>query len=138
VQPVDCPIVLPATFLALAAAMEDAEVAIPSYRGRHGHPPLLSAAVIPRILAAGPDEPLSGLLQARVQGSGFRVQNSGFRAAGGLARGSLLPNPSYGVGCRFVEVDDPGVLVNIDRREDLEQLAGILGGRREAEGEVEE
>jgi CTP:molybdopterin cytidylyltransferase MocA len=108
VQPVDCPIVLPATFLTLAAAMEGAEVAIPSYRGRHGHPPLFSAAVIPRILAAGPDEPLGGLLQGPV---------------------GRLSKSSCGVGCRFVEVNDPGVLVNIDRMEDLEQLARLCAGR---------
>ncbi len=102
VQPVDCPLILPETFLALAAAIGTDDVVIPSYRGKHGHPPLLSAKIIPRILAAGPDEPLRGLLQA--------------------------PEAR----CRFVEVDDPGVLVNIDRAEDLVQLAALHAARRGA------
>ncbi len=113
VQPVDCPIVLPATLLSLAAALgdADADVVVPSFSGRHGHPPLVAATLIPRILAAGPDEPLRNLLQG----------NDSPDARGRIA------NPSYAVRCRFLEVDDPGVLVNIDRPEDLEQLASLPG-----------
>jgi molybdenum cofactor cytidylyltransferase len=103
VQPVDCPIILPQTYLALAAAIGSADVAIPIYRGKHGHPPLLSVKIIPQILAAGPDEPLRELLQARE------------------------------VGYRLVEVDDPGVLLNIDRPEDLQRLTSLR-----AEGRAEE
>jgi molybdenum cofactor cytidylyltransferase len=101
VQPVDCPIISPATLLGLAAALGDADVVIPSCRGRHGHPPLVAATLIPRILAAGPDQPFRDLLQGQV---------------------GRISNPSYEARCRFLEVDDPGVLVNIDRPEDLEQL----------------
>jgi CTP:molybdopterin cytidylyltransferase MocA len=89
VQPVDCPIVLPQTYAALAGAIGPADVALPSYRGNNGHPPLLSAKIIPQILAAGPDVPLRDLLHAPE-----------------VAR-------------RCVEVEDPGVLLNIDRPEDL-------------------
>lgn len=89
VQPVDCPIVSPETYAAVAAGLGSADVAIPSYRGKRGHPPLLSARIIPQILAAGPDEPLRDLLHGP------------------------------GVDCHCVEVDDPGVLLNIDRPEDL-------------------
>ncbi len=102
VQGVDCPMILPETYLALAAALGSGDVAIPSFRGKHGHPPLLCAAVIPRILAARPDEPLRDLLRA---GHGE---------------------------CRFVEIDDPGVLVNIDRPEDLASLAAVVDARRRA------
>ncbi len=89
VQPVDCPIILPQTYAALAAAIGPADVAIPSYQGKRGHPPLLSVKIVPQILAARPDVPLRDLLQAP------------------------------GVACRLVEIDDPGVLRNIDRPEDL-------------------
>jgi CTP:molybdopterin cytidylyltransferase MocA len=116
VQPVDCPIILPETYLALAAAIADADAAIPSYRGRRGHPPLFSAAVIPRILAAGPDEPLRDLL----------------RPVGRLSKSS------QGIGCRSVEVDDPGVLVNVDRPEDLAQLAALHAARRGAGAQPDE
>jgi CTP:molybdopterin cytidylyltransferase MocA len=95
VHPMDCPIILPETYLSLAAAIGPADVAVPVYRGNRGHPPLVSAKIIPRILAARPDEPLRDLLQAR------------------------------DVIRRLVEVDDPGVLVNIDRPEDLEQLRSL-------------
>jgi len=100
VQPVDCPIILPQTYTSLAAALGSAGVVIPSYRGNRGHPPLFSARLIPQILAAGPDEPLRDLWQA----------------------------PE--VGCRLVEVDDPGVLLNIDRPEDLQWLASLRAAGR--------
>jgi CTP:molybdopterin cytidylyltransferase MocA len=96
VQPVDCPIIRPETYLALAAALGSVHVAIPAYRGKRGHPPLLSKQMIPHILAAGPDEPLRELLQARTADG------------------------------RLVEVDDPGVLVNVDRPEDLRQLDAFV------------
>ena len=102
VQPVDCPMILPQTYLSLAAAIGSADVVIPVYGGKRGHPPLLSVKIIPQILAAGPDAPLRELLQAR--------------------------DVSY----RLVEVDDPGVLLNIDRPEDLQRLTSLR-----AEGRAE-
>jgi len=116
VQPVDCPMILPETYLALAAAIGSDDVAIPSHGGKHGHPPLVSATLIPRILAAGPDEPLRDLLQGPV---------------------GRLSKSSYEVRCRIVEADDPGVLVNVDRPEDLAQLAALHGTRR-GEGGADE
>jgi CTP:molybdopterin cytidylyltransferase MocA len=99
IQPVDCPIILPATYLALAEAVSSFDVVIPSCDGKHGHPPLVSAELFPRIMAAGPDAPLRDVL-----------------------RGA-------GVGRRYVEVDDPGVLVNVDRPEDLKELAELYAAR---------
>jgi molybdenum cofactor cytidylyltransferase len=100
VQPVDCPLVAPETYAALLEVLPSVDVAIPSCQGRHGHPPLLSAALFPRILAAGPDEPLRDILL----GAGVRR--------------------------RYVEVNDPGVLLNVDRPEDLDQLAALYSARR--------
>ena len=99
VQPVDCPLVLPETYLALAGAIGPADVAVPQYRGHGGHPPLVSAALVPRVRAAGPDEPLRKLLEA--------------------------PD----VRRELVDVDDPGVLVNVDRPEDLPPLVAVYRAR---------
>jgi molybdenum cofactor cytidylyltransferase len=99
VQPVDCPVVREETYLALCAAMGDADVAVPTLvrRGageepRRGHPPLVAARWFPRILAAAADAPLRELLE----GPGMRR--------------------------RLVPVEDPGVLVNVNRPEDLRNL----------------
>lgn len=102
VQPVDCPLVLPETYLALAGAIGAigaVDVAIPRYRGQSGHPPLVSAGLVPQVLAAGPDEPLRKLLEAP------------------------------GVRRQLVDVDDPGVLVNVDRPEDLPPLVELYRAR---------
>ncbi len=97
VQPVDCPLIRPQTYLVLTQALGAADVAIPVYRGKRGHPPLLAAKVLPQILAAQPDVPLRDLLQAR------------------------------GLDVRLVDVGDPGVLINIDRPEDVSRLASLPG-----------
>lgn len=98
-QPVDCPLVLPATYQALASALGTAEVAIPVHEGKHGHPPLFSTALVPRIMDAGPDQPLCEILQAP---DVHRV---------------------------FVEVDDQGILLNVNEPRDLEQLKDICARR---------
>jgi CTP:molybdopterin cytidylyltransferase MocA len=120
VQPVDCPMILPETYRALVAAIGPCDVAIPSHQGKHGHPPLVSAALIPRILAARPDQPLRDLLRAGWHGDACVAMN-------------MPPMPTLRVGmaprCRFVEVDDPGVLVNVDRPEDLAQLLAVYSRR---------
>lgn len=107
VQPVDCPIILPRTYAALATALGSSDVVIPCFRGQRGHPPLFSARNVPQILAASPDQPLRDLLQAP------------------------------GTECRFVEVDDPGVLINIDRPEDLQSLFALRAAHREAESQTQ-
>jgi CTP:molybdopterin cytidylyltransferase MocA len=107
VQPVDCPLVLPETYLALAGGIGPADVAIPRYGGRGGHPPLVSAQLMPRVLAAGADEPLRNLLEAP------------------------------GVRRRLVDVDDPGVLANVDRPEELEALVALYHARHKRQAETQ-
>jgi molybdenum cofactor cytidylyltransferase len=99
VQPVDCPLVLARTYLRLLDALGTADVAIPSWRGEHGHPPLVARAVFPRIFAAAPDEPLREILR------------------------------SPGIRRQIVEVDDRGVLMNVDRPEDLPRLEDLYASR---------
>ncbi|HID76874.1 MAG TPA: hypothetical protein EYP56_12870 [Planctomycetaceae bacterium] len=92
IQPVDCPLVREETYLALAGKLHGADVAVPALGRRRGHPPLVAARMFPTILAAPADKPLRELLGAP------------------------------GVRRRIVPVEDPGVLVNVDRPEDLLEL----------------
>jgi molybdenum cofactor cytidylyltransferase len=104
VQPVDCPLILSRTYLELLDALGPADVAIPSHYGEHGHPPLVARAVFSRILAAAPDEPLRDIFQ------------------------------SPGIRRQFVEVHDSGVLMNVDRPEDLPVLEDLYASRRSPDG----
>jgi CTP:molybdopterin cytidylyltransferase MocA len=141
VQPVDCPLILPATYQTLGdcfqasylspptplpqresgvlkrpfgqavqplrqaaqppiRAIGPADVIIPCYLGKHGHPPLVSAAIFPPILSAGADAPLRELLQ----GPGIRRQ--------------------------IVAVNDPGILLNLNSPEDLAGLDEVYAEYR--------
>lgn len=64
--PCDIPLVKAATVRQLAAARQsagrDPAVCYPVFGGRRGHPPLISAALIPQILAGEPDGGLRALL----------------------------------------------------------------------------
>ena len=91
-QPVDCPLVMPDTFHTLAGHLGEADVVIPTHHGQGGHPPLFAARLFEAIAAAGPDQPLRDILSA--------------------------PDVSRGT----IELDDPGVLLNVDRPEDLAAL----------------
>jgi CTP:molybdopterin cytidylyltransferase MocA len=89
--PGDMPVVNPATFAALACVREQtgALVCFPQLNGYRKHPPLIAAALIPRILAYHGPQGLRGLWEEL----------------------------SYGMTC--VNVDDPGVWVDLDTQQDF-------------------
>ena len=92
--PVDYPSIQSATVGALVDALvsSGAPVAIPTHNGRHGHPVGVSRALIDEILALGPDE------QAREVIRRHRAET------------------------RFVAVDDPGILHDVDDPEAYRKL----------------
>lgn len=89
-MPVDIPLVRQDTLQTLMNAFQkgDADVYRPCFRGSHGHPPLISSALIPAIL--------------------------NFSGPGGLR--ALLAH--YGYSILDVAVEDPGILVDLDTPED--------------------
>lgn len=89
----DMPRIRPETIRAVADAVANgALVAAPAYRGERGHPVAFSAALKPELLA------LSG--------------DSGARAVLERHRDEI----------RLVECDDPGTVIDVDARADLERL----------------
>jgi molybdenum cofactor cytidylyltransferase len=96
--PVDYPSIQAATIRALRAAMESAAdrplLAIPRHDGRRGHPVCVSRALIPEFLALPPD---------------------------GAARDVIR---RHGAEVFYVEVDDPGILRDIDTPEDYRRIVG--------------
>jgi CTP:molybdopterin cytidylyltransferase MocA len=96
--PVDIPLVGPGTLHALAEAFQKmgVEVCRPVFQGRYGHPPLIAATLIPAILD--------------------------FDGAGGLR--ALLAR--YRDRTADVAVEDPGILMDLDTREDYEVALKIL------------
>ncbi len=94
---VDMPFVTPETLRALRSELDDGvPVVHPSYEERRGHPPLLSASLIPRVKS--------------------------FDRPGGLR--ALLAD--YDDAARHVECDDPGVRFDIDTRDDYRRAQAIL------------
>lgn len=85
-HPVDVPLVRPATLRALMDAHRDGGALVyrPLHEGRGGHPPLISAALIPEVLAF--------------------AEPGGMRALLSRRRGDVFD----------VECGDPGVLVDVD------------------------
>lgn len=75
----------------------DAEIVIPVYDGQRGNPVLLDRSVFPEAMALRGD--------------------TGFRAIFG----------SHADGIEKIDVDDPGVLLDIDDRADYERLRGYRG-----------
>jgi molybdenum cofactor cytidylyltransferase len=94
--PVDLPLVAPATVRAVIEAWqrEGAPVVRPSRRGRHGHPVLFDARVLPELRAAG----LSGGARVVVRAHADELCD--------------------------VEVDDPGAFEDIDTPEDYRRVFG--------------
>ena len=62
--PADIPAVRPATLIRLMATFENQpdRVAVPVFSGEPGHPPLITASLIPVIIGAGPDANLRKIL----------------------------------------------------------------------------
>lgn len=63
VFPVDHPLIRAGTLTSLIAALREDACVRPLRAGRHGHPILLGAAILPRLLALGPETPLRDSLQ---------------------------------------------------------------------------
>lgn len=93
VLPADMPFVRAETLQKLVCAFRETGKAVyrPHYQGRLGHPPLISAALIPAILA--------------------------FKGPGGLR--ALLA--AYEERCVDVACDDPGILIDLDTPEDYQK-----------------
>lgn len=102
VLPADCPLVRGETIgrIVRAARSRDASVVYPCWNGERGHPPLLDAALIPVILSTEPKDGLRGIL-ASVDDRSLDV-----------------------------DVDDAGVLLDMDRRADYEQLETLAQAER--------
>jgi molybdenum cofactor cytidylyltransferase len=92
---VDHPAVLPATIDVLLAEPRAALLRVPRYHGRRGHPIWFSRDLIPEFLAL-PET--------------------------GSARDVVA---SHGAQTEFLDVDDPGILANID---DSEAYRSLIGG----------
>lgn len=97
--PVDCPLVRPETVGRLArTGAEEASAVVPAHAGRPGHPPLLAPRLRDAILTSRPAGGLRGLL------------------AGRLAE------------TLTVDVDDPGVTLDVDTPDDLGVLRAMVTG----------
>jgi CTP:molybdopterin cytidylyltransferase MocA len=96
VMPVDIPRVLPGTVAVLVAASSgsDAPIARVTHAGRHGHPVIFFESVFDDLRRADPQAGAKAVLQARAA----QILN--------------------------VEVDDPGVLQDVDEPEDYVRLFG--------------
>ena len=108
--PVDIPLVTPAVVTAVLAAARRSPAAIvrAAHRGRHGHPVLFKRAVFEELRLADP-------------------------AIG--ARAVVRADPTRVLD---VEVDDPGVLEDVDTPLDYERIFGrpLAGGGREGHGKA--
>lgn len=91
-MPADMPLIRPGTLRGLLDVFQDGNVCRPRYQNRRGHPPLISAALVPDMLA--------------------------YEGAGGLrAFLSRYENRTLNV-----DVDDPGILIDVDTPDDLSGL----------------
>jgi molybdenum cofactor cytidylyltransferase len=94
VCPADLPALLPSTVRTVLAA--GAPLAVPSYRGKRGHPLVISPELIPEVKTLHLDVGLRELLDRHAD---------------------LL---------RIVEVDDPGAVRDVDTPEEYQALSGRL------------
>ncbi|OUM03362.1 nucleotidyltransferase family protein [Variovorax sp. JS1663] len=102
VLPADLPLVLPSTLQAVARALGGpVQAAQPHHRGERGHPVGFAAACGPRLSALAGPQGAAPVLRA-------------LREAGAVAE---------------VEVDDIGILTDIDTPEQLARAEALLAGR---------
>ena len=108
VMPVDHPLVRPETVAALIAAFAEgggeALIVRPTFQGKHGHPVLFSAALFGELLHGAAPEGAEG------------------------AEGARSVVRSHAGAVSDVEVDDGGVLIDVDTPEEYERWLG--GGGR--------
>jgi molybdenum cofactor cytidylyltransferase len=99
--PVDYPAIAAETAAKLACAVERrvAEVAIPRCGGRHGHPVACAAALIPEFLALACDAQARDVIHA------------------------------HAAGTVYIDVNDAGVLEDVDDREAYERLIRAAEGK---------
>ncbi|MBV8820039.1 MAG: nucleotidyltransferase family protein [Acidobacteriaceae bacterium] len=92
--PVDYPAIAASTVQELAAAWERtrAPLAVPVYRGERGHPVCIGSSVVAQLLELPPSAQARDVIRAHYAGA-----------------------------C-FVEVDDPGIVADVDRPEDYRAL----------------
>ena len=95
----DMPLVSAGTLRALEEALAPDRIAVPHHRGRRGHPVLFGAAFMGDLAALRGERGGASLLSA---------------------------NPAA---CARIEVDDPGILLDVDRGPDLEGVRQALQGR---------
>lgn len=92
----DMPWIQPASVAALVTALrEGATLVAPAYRGRRGHPVGFGAAWREALLQLDGDSGARGLLD------------------------------QHGARLQLIEVDDPGILMDVDRQDDLEQAVAL-------------
>lgn len=92
--PVDLPAVQSGSVSTLAAAAGSAPLVIPRHNGRRGHPVLIARELIPEFLALPPSA----------------------QARDAVER--------HATEIRYIDVDDPGILMDIDDPWDYARLAG--------------
>jgi molybdenum cofactor cytidylyltransferase len=102
VLPGDLPLVQPATLQAVAAALAQSEVVMPHYRGERGHPVGFARGCGDELAALSGAEGAAAIVRAR-------------SAAGQVLR---------------LEVDDPGIVTDIDTLADLAAAEARLQSQR--------
>jgi molybdenum cofactor cytidylyltransferase len=102
ILPADMPLIHPSTILAVAAALKDADVVLPIFEGKQGHPVGFSKNCLRSLLALTGDK-------------GARALSTQFEA-----KRMSVDNLPYGEGC----------LIDIDTVEDLKRAQTLVGDLR--------
>lgn len=103
---------------ALPPAKAARSIIIPAYGGRAGHPPLIGGGRLAEITRWRGADGLRGALASFMDAGAGRL----------FLRGLVPPAPQAAAGVSFLELDDPGLLADIDTPEDYAQAARTFGG----------